>query len=648
MKPRTPDAHVFRFGVFELDAQSGELRRHGLKIRLPHQSFQILRALLLRHGELVTRDELCQLLWTAETFVNCAVRKLREARADSADQPRFVETVPRHGYRFVGPVTGPPVDRAPPAGTAPERTVEQDAGPPLEVAAASLAESRPAPEPISRPQRPTRWRPAALLLVLVVGIGGLAYTRWLLSIPRTPRSAEPIRSLVVLPFENLTGDPAQDSFADSVTDAVTAHLAQIAGVDVISRTSARQYKDIARGVRVIGSELKVDGVVEGAVVRTESGVRITAKLIRAATDQHVWAQAYEGKLSHIIALQQRIASDLAVAAGRRSSPPAGGHTMQGIDEQAYDAYLKGMTARGVLRHESLRRAVAYFEQAIAIQPDFGDAYAELAFTQVQFLFVGPLTPRETIPKAEAAARKALQLDDTLPRAHLALGQILNLHYWRWEEGDKALQRGAELLGGREFPLGVIESLIRHGRLAEALAAAERAMKLDPLSGNAHIAAGIVHREAGLYDRAIAASRRALELFPGHTNAHFHLGVTFIAMGRLDDAIRELELAARPSAVHNSRMEAYLGYAYAAAGRTQDARNVLKELESHRRDQYVSSFGFAMIHDALGEKEPALAALQHAFEDRAVEFAQMADYPPFRAIASEPRFQAVVRNVNLPR
>ena len=429
---------------------------------------------------------------------------------------------------------------------------------------------------------------------------------------------------------------------------MTGHLAQVDGLDVVSGTSARQFKNIARGVRAIGSELKVDGVVEGAVVRTESGVRITAKLIRAATDRHVWAQAYEGKLSHIIALQQRIASDLAVAAEHRSSPPAGGHTMQGIDEQAYDAYLKGITARGVLRHESLRRAVAYFEQAIAIQPDFGDAYGELAFTQVQFLFVGSLTPRETIPKAEAAARKALQLNDTLPRAHLALGQILNLHYWRWQEGDNALQRGAELLGGREFPLGVIQSLIRHGRFAEALAAAERAMKLDPLSVNAHIAAGIVHHAAGLYDRALAASRRALELFPGHTNAHFHLGVTFIAMGRLDDAIRELELAARPSAVHNSRMEAYLGYAYAAAGRTQDARNVLKELESHRRDQYVSSFGFAMIHDALGEKEPALAALQHAFEDRAVEFAQMADYPPFKAIASEPRFQAVMRNVNLPR
>ena len=150
------------------------------------------------------------------------------------------------------------------------------------------------------------------------------------------------------------------------------------------------------------------------------------------------------------------------------------------------------------------------------------------------------------------------------------------------------------------------------------------LKLDPLSVNAQIAAGIAHRAAGQYDRAIAEFRRALEMLPGHTNAHFQLGVTFVAMGRLDDAIRELELAARPSAVHNSRMEAYLGYAYAAAGRTHDARKVLKELESHRRDQYVSSFGFAMIHDALGEKEPALAALQHAFEDRAVEFAQMAN------------------------
>jgi len=485
------------------------------------------------------------------------------------------------------------------------------------------------------------------LLLLALAAAAL-YQRGELMNLRGP-AEEPIRSVVVLPFANLTGDASRDYFVDSVTDAVTGHLAQVDGLDVISRTSARQYKDRARGVREIGSELKVDAVVEGAVVRTESGVRVTTTLIRAATDRHMWAQAYDGKLNHMIPLQQLIASDLAVAAGRPALPPAGGRTMRGIDAQAYDAYLKGIAARGVPRPESFRTAVAYFEQAIAIQPDFGEAYAELALVQVQFLFVGPLTPRETVPRAEAAARKALQLDDTIPRAHLALAQILNLHYWRWEEGENALQRGAELQEGREeFTSAVVESLIRHGRFAEAIAAAERGLKLDPLSINAQIAVGNAYRAAGRYDRAIAELHRALEMLPGTNRAHFQLGVTFVAMGRMDDAVRELELAARPSDVHNSRMEAYLGYAYAAAGRTHDAREVLKELESHRRDQYVSSFGFAMIHDALGEKEPALAALQQAFEERAVEFGQMAQYPPFQAIASEPRFQAVMRQVNFPR
>jgi TolB-like protein/DNA-binding winged helix-turn-helix (wHTH) protein/Flp pilus assembly protein TadD len=620
---------VFCFGVFELDTQSGELRRHGLKVRLPDQSFQILKKLIERPGDVVTRDELRSVLWTAETFVdfevglNSAVRKLREALDDSAENPRFVETLPRRGYRFVASV----------AEVAPQ--IPSGAEP-----VAPQAETR------SRHFPTTRWAAGGLLTIALVASAAV-YQRGQLVDGRARPADEPIRSLVVLPFTNLTGDAAQDYFVDAVTDAVTGHLAQVDGLDVISRTSARQYKDIARSVGEIGDALKVDGVVEGAVVTTESGVRITTTLIRAATDRHVWAHAYEGRLNHMLPLQQLIASDLAVAAGRPPLVPAQSHIVQGIDEQAYNAYLKGITARAVPRHESFRRAVAYFEQAIAIQPDFAEAYAELALTQVQFLFVGPFTPRETIPKAEAAARKALQLDDTLPRAHLALGQVLSLHYWRWEEGDKELQRGADLLGGREFPLGVIESLVRRRRYGAALSAAERALKLDPLSVNARLATGIAERAAGRYDRAVAEFRKALELSPGQTNAHFQIGITFVAMGRMDDAIRELELSARPSAVHNSRMEAYLGYAYAAAGRTDDARTVLKELVSHRRDQYVSPFGLAMIHDALGEKAPALTALKHALEERAVEFAQMNQYPPFKAIAAEPGFQAVMRQVDLP-
>jgi tetratricopeptide (TPR) repeat protein len=191
------------------------------------------------------------------------------------------------------------------------------------------------------------------------------------------------------------------------------------------------------------------------------------------------------------------------------------------------------------------------------------------------------------------------------------------------------------------------SLVRRGRIAEAIAAAERGRTLDPLSFGAQVNVGTAYRSAGQHDRAIMEFRRALTMSPGNTRAHFQLGATYAAMGRLDDAIRELEAARSPQG-RNWRFEAYLGYAYAAAGRTPDARRVLQELELRRRDQYVSSFGIALIHDALGEKAPALAALERAYEDRAVEFAQMAQYPPFRTIAAEPRYAAVMRGVGVPR
>ncbi len=363
---------------------------------------------------------------------------------------------------------------------------------------------------------------------------------------------------MVLPFENLTGDRAQDYFADSVTDAVTAHLAQVEGVDVISRTSARQYKQTVKRLPQIRTELdNVEGVVEGTVQRSGDTVRITVKLIRAATDRNLWAHIYDGDMSRMFTLQQQIASDVAVAAGRRrpTAPRA-----QTINPKAYEAYLNGLSARGLQRHEGFRRAVGYLEEAVAIQPDFAAAYAELAMVQVQFLFGGPYSPHEIIPKAEAAARKALQLDDNLPRAHRALGQVLNLYYWRWEEGDKALER-ATILGGLDDPPEAISnSLIRRGRFQEAIAAAERGRTLDPLSVNAQVSVGNACRAAGEYDRAIRELRRALEMSPANSRVRFQIGVTLVAMGRPADAIRELEIAARPAQGHNSRVEAYLGYA----------------------------------------------------------------------------------------
>jgi TolB-like protein/DNA-binding winged helix-turn-helix (wHTH) protein/tetratricopeptide (TPR) repeat protein len=648
----SPGVRVFRFGVFELDSESGELRRHGLKVRLPDQSFQILRALLLHPGEVVTREELQKILWPGETFVdfevglNSAVRKLREALDDSAENPRFIETVPRRGYRFVGPVISPvdvPISAAPPADDPAPAQVA-----PEPVAASDVAVVPPG-DPLPLPVASgSRWRLAresaiALLFVMLIGIAGLASVgglRW----PR--RSAElepPIASIVVLPFENLTGDPAQEYLADSVTEAIATQLSHLKGVNVISRTSARQYKQTLKPLSQIRAELNnVEGVVEGTVRRSGDKVWITARLIRAETDRTVAGpQTYEGEMSGMFILHQQIASDLAAAAGQPRPEPAG---VQTIAPKAADAFIKGVTARGLQRHEGFRRAVGYFEEAIAIQPDFAEAYAELAMVQVQFLYGGPYSPHQIIPKAEAAARKALQLDDNQAKAHRALGQILNLYYWRWEEGDKELERATVIGGLDDPPEAVSASLRRRGRVQEAIAAAERARKFDPLSVQAQIAVGNSYRAAGQYDRAMNEYRRALEMSPGNNRVQFQIGVNLVAMGRPADAIRDLEFASRQATGHNSRMEAYLGYAYAVAGRRRDAREVLKELEDHRKDQYVSWYGIALIHDALGEKAPALAALQRAFEDRAVEFGLHDNYAPFRTIASEPAFQSIVRQV----
>lgn len=654
MNDPTP-THVLRFGVFELDTHSGELRRHGLKVRCPEQSFQILKELLSRPGEVVTREELRGVLWASDTFVdfdiglNSAVRKLREALDDSADNPRFVETVPRRGYRFIASVSLPSVEHAPvPAQPSPlpaAPAVARDPESVMSVPAEAMAPPGRGLVPIGRR--------AILFIVLGAAVlaatGAAVYQRGGLTSLRDRGRAAPIHALLVLPFENLTGDATQDYFAESVTDALTVNLAQVKGLDVISRTTALQYRRSGKRLSEIGRELLVGGIVSGTVVRSGTGVRITAQLGRVSTDHVEWGKAYEGQFSHMLDLQHQIAADIAGAAGLVTTASAGRGRSRAIASEAYDAYLKGLTVNGEGQHNAFRRAVGYFEHAVAIQPDFAEAYAALALTQMQFLFGGPFSPHEAVPKAEAAARKALQLDETLAQPHRVLAQILGLYHWRWEDSVKALQRATALENsGDEFTMAMSVSLMRAGRFTEAIAAAERGRKLDPLSINSQIAVGAAYRAAGDHDRALVELRRALDMNPGNTRVHFQLGTTFVAMGRMEGAIPELEIAARPAHGHNSRIEAYLGYAYAKAGRTLDARAVLKELDVHRRDQYVSAFGIALIHDALGEREAAVAAVERARDDHAVEFAMVGQYPAFKTIAAEPRFLAVMRQVGLPR
>jgi TolB-like protein/DNA-binding winged helix-turn-helix (wHTH) protein/Flp pilus assembly protein TadD len=611
MPASTSTAEVFRFGIFELDAQSGELRRHGVKVRLPEQSFQILRVLLDRPDELVTREELRQRLWTSDTFVdfdvglNSAIRKLRDALDDSADNPTFIETLPRRGYRFIAPVK--------PSTTGP-------------------IPAQAATEATTPAARLRRWWMAGALVLATIATLVVIYER--------APVAERIQSLAVLPFENLTGDPAQEYFVDGMTDALTTELAQLGGLEVISRTSAAQYKGTNKLLPAIGRELNVDALLEGSIARSGQHVRISAQLIHAATDRHVWARSYEGEMSDVVALQRQIARTIATAVGGRLASPmaAPARKTQAVNPDAYDAYLKGLAVAERDTYDGNRNAVAYFEEAVARQPDFALAYAAMAQAQFQFLFGGPLSPREAIPKAEAAARKALELDETLAQAHRTLGAILRDFYWQGEAADKEFRRA------RELGFNIAET---PDRSEQAIARAERARKLDPLSFDAYMSVAFAYRAAGQYDRAIAEFRRALEITAGHPRAHFQIGATYMTMHRLNDAIGEFETAVA-SSQGNPRFKAYLGYAYAAAGRRLDARKIVYELESLSREQYVSAFGIALIYDALGQKSPALAAFERAYQDRAVEFAQISQYPPFTTIASDPRFEGPMRLIRTRR
>src|SRR5258708_23797711 len=394
---------TYRFGASECDYTAGEPGKDGVKVRLQEQPFQILTLLLKRPGEVVTREEVRQALWPGDTFVdfdvglNSAVKRLRDALSDSADSPRFVETLPRRGYRFIAPLEAPPVS----------------------LPAAPQAPPRPALPPRSR-LRP--WGGAAAVVAAVALVAGLIVTgTW----PRLrgQLASTPIRSLAVLPFENLTGDAEQDYFVDGMTDAVITDLAQVRALRVISRTSVTQYKLAKKALPRIAEELGVDAVVEGTVSRSGDRVRVTAQLIQAATDRHLWAQGYERELRDVLGLQSEVAAAIAQAIQVKLQPEEKRRMTQAqapVQPEAYEAYLKGRFYWSKRSAETSLKAVSYFHQAIEDDPSYAPAYSGLSDNDSAFDVHGLRPPRECLPQAEAAARKARALRATLAEAHASL------------------------------------------------------------------------------------------------------------------------------------------------------------------------------------------------------------------------------------
>lgn len=640
-----------RFGVFEVDLRAGELRKHGLKVKLQEQPFEVLAMLLEHPGEVVMREELRQKLWPRDTFVdfdvglNTAIKKLRHALEDSAETPRFVETLPRRGYRFMAP-TNEASDESSRDSAIPRTgpaTHEKQAVAPCEQATAEPA-SLGARRGWRKP-----WIIAVVLIALPAGfvldVGGL---RKRLVEGLAPA---PIQSIAVLPLENLSGDASQEYFVDGVTDALTTELAQIRALRVISRTSVMRYKGTKKPLPEIARELNVDAVVEGALVRSGERVRLTAQLIHARTDRHLWAESYERDLRDILALQSEVARAIANKIRVQVTPQEQTRLAQArsVNPEAYEAYLKGRYFWSQRTEEKLRKAIEYFEDAIKKDVNFAPAYSGLADSYGLFGFsqYAALPPTEAERRAEAAARKALELDDTLAEAHTALGAIQHRSKWNWVEAEREFRRAVELnpdyTPAYQFYALCLSSV---GRQQEALAAIRRALELEPASPIINAAAARQLIFARQYDLAIEQLQKALELEPNFMVAHVRLGLVYEQKGMYEDAVAELDKA-RTLSKDNPLVIAALGHAYALSGSRKRAQELLAELKQLSKKRYVSAYDMAVIYSGLREPDQAFAWLEKAYQDREGSLVYLKVEPWLDPIRSDRRFAELVRSVGLP-
>ena len=630
---------VLRFGVFELDRRSGELRREGLRVRLQQQPLRILEALLDARGEPVTREALRQLLWPDETFVdfdsglNRAINRLRAALGDEAENPRFIETLERRGYRFIAPV-------APPEAARP---------------------AEPTPPAAVSTRRPHRRRATWL------GAAAAAVALMALSIAVAPAlrrgagaaNRAPIRSLAVLPLANLSGDPAQDYFSDGMTEALITDLASWPALRVISRQSVMRYKGSAKPLPEIARELGVEGVVEGSVVRSAGRVRITAQLIHAPTDRHLWAHSYERRLEDVLALQDEvsraIAEEIRITVTTDSARrPA---RTSAVNPEAYDAYLLGRHHWRQRSPQSLEKAIAYFQTAIAKDPYFAPAYAGLATTYGPRIIYSDIAPGPGAIEMKAAALKALELDPGLGEARAVLASAL-AYEWDWDGAEREYRRALEIDPNAAVSyMSYSWYLHALGRFEESLAQRRRALELDPLDVTLNRAVARDLDATGQDEAALAQWNRTLELDPNYLRSQLSFALFLLEHGHADLGHEQLERARALQPVDPAVL-ASLAVVSAESGNPDQARRELAKLEEQSAQRYVSPVYPAFVHATLGEKDSAFALLEKAYDTRdpVLISIQTMDTPvglhppPDRAAAlrADPRFADLVRRMGFPR
>jgi len=562
-----------RFDVFEVDLQAGELRKQGAKIKLQEQPFQILQMLLEHPGEVVTRDELQKRIWPTDTFVDFeqglynAIKRLREALGDSPETPRYIETLPRRGYRFCG----------------------------------SLA-----------------------------------------------TSPSHIESIAVLPLENLSRDPEQDYFADGMTEALITSLAKIGALRVISRTSTMRYKKTDKTLPQIARELNVDAVVEGTVLRSGERVRISAQLVQASTDTHLWAESYERDLRDVLQLQSEIARAVARGVETKLTPSEQEQLSRTatVDPEAYEAYLKGRYYWNKRSGEAVKKGVEYFQRAIKKDPSYAPPYAALADCAGVAGFWSFASPMEGCGRAKAAALRALQIEDSA-EAHASLGWA-TLHYdWDFFSAEREFQRAIQLnpryATAHQWYGHCLGAM---GRFDEAFTVLKHAIQLDPFSLIVATSYAGISWLGRRWNEAIDQTRKVLDLDPNYIAGRWALARSYDCLGSYEAAIACAQDAIRLSG-DNLFFITDLGHAYAAAGQREEAVRILDQLQEASKQRYVDGCFLAQICAALNQTEEALRWLEMAYGQRASYIAYIKLDPWFDNLRSDPRFQDLLRRMNFP-
>jgi TolB-like protein/DNA-binding winged helix-turn-helix (wHTH) protein/Flp pilus assembly protein TadD len=633
MLATAPASRLLRFENFELDIRSGELRKGGVKLRLQGQPIQVLAALLNSAGELVTRDQLRAQVWPAETFVDFdhslhnAIARIRETLGDSAEKPRYIETLPRRGYRFMGKV---------------QRVETPEIAPVLTVTPEPKAEA-PVPAKLVEKRSALRF---VLWAVLTLVASLLVVAPSFLSRPVTPS----VRSIAVLPLANFSGDAAQEYFADGMTDELITDLAKVSALRVVSRTSVMPYKGTKKSLPEIARELKVDGIIEGSVTRSGQRVRITAQLLYGPTDKHLWADTYERNLGDVLSLQSEVAQAIAQQVRVELTPQQQARlsSAKPVNPEAYDAYLRGRyyMENQFTTAQSLLAAREQFEEAVRKDPTFALAYSGLADAYLYLGLFRAITPEAADRATEDAVQHALALDDSIGEVHDTLGTF-NWHYRMnldaaEREYDKSISLAPSYSCAHEDRADLMAF---RGRRDEARAEIAKSRELDPSVSSAITESGADYQMRD-FQGLIQASRRGIAANPNEWMEHYYLAFGYEGTGKRLEAIAEYQRAMELSGGDDDAA-AGLGYAYAAVGKKEETRKILSDLETKSKSRFVSPYMIAALHAELDEKDKAFASLDEAWRTKSLDISwHLKADPRIDNLRSDPRFENLLRRTGL--